>query len=126
MPGTRAKSLPRPPGSTPSTAPGTSRSAPAIAPSSPSPLSATTTRPRRAAATASSRGVVEVARGVDLEADAEGAQPRLDGGQRARGAAAAGGGVDDQGDVPCHVAAHLDQPDSRMKVSTSSGLSVIT
>ena len=47
-------------------------------------------------------------------------------GSALRGAAAAGGGVDDQGDVACHVAAHLDHPDSRMKVSTSSGLSVIT
>ena len=53
---------------------------------------------------ASSRGVAEVARGVDLEADAEGAQARLDGGQRPGGAAAAGGGIDDEGDVACHVA----------------------
>ena len=63
---------------------------------------------------------------VDLDGEPEREQARLDGRQRARGAAAAGRRIDDEGDVACHGVAHLDHPDSRMKVSTSSGLSVIT
>ena len=70
--------------------------------------------------------VVEVAGGVDLEADPERAQARLDGRQRLGGPAAAGGGVDDEGDLARHVGAHLDHPLSRMKSATSSGRSVIT
>ena len=104
IPTTRAKSLPRPPGSTPTTAPGTSRSAPATAPSIPSPLSVTTTRPRCAATDRELARVVEVAGGVDLEVDPERAQARLDGRQRLGGPAAAGGGVDDEGDLARHVA----------------------
>ena len=70
--------------------------------------------------------MAEVARGVDLEAEPERAQPRLHRRERARGAPATGGGIDDERDLACHVGAHLDHPDSRMNLSTSSGRSVIT
>ncbi len=70
--------------------------------------------------------VGDVAGGVDLEGDAEGAQAGLDARQRPGGAPAAGGGIDDEGDLACHVGGHLDHPDSLMKSATSSGRSVIT
>src|SRR4051794_7559120 len=55
MPTTRQKSLPRPPGRTPSTAFGRSRRMPATQPMSPSPESVTTVRPSSTAARASPR-----------------------------------------------------------------------
>ena len=70
--------------------------------------------------------VSQVAGGVDLVADAERAQAGLDGGQRPGGPPAAGGGIDDEGHLACHVRAHLDHPDRLMKSATSSGRSVMT
>ena len=55
IPSERAKSLPRPPGRTASSAPGWSRRTPPTQPTSPSPPSVTVTSPARAARAASSR-----------------------------------------------------------------------
>ncbi len=55
MPSTRARSLPRPPGNTPSSAPGNSRSTSATAPTIPSPLKHTTVSPASAAASRQAR-----------------------------------------------------------------------
>ena len=108
MPSTRAKSLPRPPGRTPSTAPGTSRSASAIAPTMPSPLSATTVSPGRAASQRELARVVEVARVDAAHGQPVRAQRALELGREAPGLAAAGGRVDDQADGRGHHAKRIE------------------
>ena len=98
MPSTRARSLPRPPGSTPSTAPGTARSGSATAPIAPSPLSTATISPSLPPAARAAR-MREVARVDATHAQAVPAQRALGLGRDAPGLAAAGGGVDEQADA---------------------------
>ena len=64
--------------------------------------------------------VLDRGRAVDAEGDAVRAQRRLDVGQQLRGAAGAGGGVDDQADGAIHAAGEARRPWSR-RTSTAAG-----
>src|SRR5262249_46749457 len=97
-PSARARSLPRPPGSTPSTAPGTSRrarrpgAARAVAPQPDHRPARARRRHRELAA------VLEIARVDASHGQAERAQLALGAGREPRRAAAAGAGVHEQAD----------------------------
>ena len=120
-PSLRAKSLPRPPGSTAST-PSVPRSSPAIAPSSPSPPIAAATSPSATVERASSRAC-----SIECVRSTRNATPwprsaASTAGQQLGRAAAARARVGDQADRPRHFAS----PSSRSQAATPAGSEVTT
>ena len=96
IPSTRAKSLPRPPGRTPST-PSVCLSASATAPTRPSPPNATAVSPRGGRRASELARVLEAARALDVVLEPELGERGLHvRGQRVAGPSAAGRWVDDQ------------------------------
>ena len=95
MPSTRARSLPRPPGTIPSGVSEPAR-APPTAPIRPSPLTTTGTSPASAARSARSTPSSRPARALDPEGDAAGVQLLLQPRQQLQGAPVRRGRVDQQ------------------------------
>ena len=119
--GLRAESLPRPPGRTPSTAPGYVAQDAGDAADEAVAAERDRQPSRPAAPRASSRACLEVARDLGADADAEVAQRVLGTRQDPRGAAAARGRVEEQGDVAGHAAYPKTSVSSRSAIATGSG-----